>query len=126
MQSQLGCHQFQGTASLERMIGLECSSCKVSFRESQIRQAQPATTYGTYRQDDSGTYSPSVHSRPIGGVWVRLTACMTAGYVPVSQSKLRERLERPLDPAGARRAPICLHDSITPARSMKLVAWMKK
>ncbi|KAK7177924.1 hypothetical protein PSPO01_16026 [Paraphaeosphaeria sporulosa] len=66
------------------------------------------------RQDDTGTYSPSVHSTPIGGVWVRLTACMTAGCVPASQSKRRERLERPLDQAGARRAPICLHDSIHP------------
>ncbi|KAL5392829.1 hypothetical protein DPSP01_000526 [Paraphaeosphaeria sporulosa] len=39
---------------------------------------------------------------------------MTAGYVPASQSKRRERLEHPINQSGACRAPICFHDSIHP------------
>ncbi|KAF1973755.1 hypothetical protein BU23DRAFT_598859 [Bimuria novae-zelandiae CBS 107.79] len=38
------------------------------------------------RQDGTGTYSPSLHSTPISGVWVRFTAYMTAGCVLASQS----------------------------------------
>jgi hypothetical protein len=41
MQSQLGRHILHGTASLRKMISLDCRSCKVSFRESQIRQSRP-------------------------------------------------------------------------------------
>ncbi|KAF1969402.1 hypothetical protein BU23DRAFT_571610 [Bimuria novae-zelandiae CBS 107.79] len=33
-------------------------------------------------------YSPSLHSTRIGGAWVRMTACMTAGRVSASQIQL--------------------------------------
>ncbi|KAF1975884.1 hypothetical protein BU23DRAFT_69781 [Bimuria novae-zelandiae CBS 107.79] len=103
-----------------RLLAWPAVAARSVSRESQMRR----TRLGYDPQySQAGRYWHVLAQSALNTDWwslERLTACMTAGCVPASQSKRRERLERPLDQAGARRAPICLHDSIHPRQEREV------